>query len=134
MKKNTIIKFGIVLIVLLVMIIGIISITSRSANIFRKDTASNTIDEVTGSWQAGGTTKDGYAWLVVYTFKNGHYDLKTESTFKDQGTYIIAQRFEDKSLKLTKTSETFKKTYDIYLAMDPNGTYMLVDGVKLMKK
>lgn len=91
-------------------------------------------DEFTGVWHGEGTTKDGYSWFVEYTFKNGTYDMKTESTFKDNGTYEIVKRFEDNvSVQMRKTSIPFNKTYDIYISIvDPNT--ISIDGMKLYRK
>ncbi len=91
-------------------------------------------DAFTGSWKGGGTTKDGYKWFVIYTFNNGTYDMKTESAFKDNGTYVISKRFEDGSIKMTKTSIPFKKTYDIYNTFADNGKTLIIDGMKLQKQ
>lgn len=92
-------------------------------------------DEVTGTWHAQGVTqKDNYAWFVDYTFKNGRYDMKTDSAVKDTGTYSIVKRFEDGSIQMSKTSETFSKTYDIYITIDPNKSFIMIDGMKLYKK
>lgn len=91
-------------------------------------------DEFTGTWHGGGETKDGYAWFVDYTFKNGTYDMKTDSTFKDNGTYEIVKRFEDNvSVQMRKTSIPFNKTYDIYISLVDKDTIM-IDGMKLTRK
>ncbi len=93
-----------------------------------------TKDEFTGTWHGGGTTKDNYTWFVDYTFKNGTYDMKTDSAFKDNGTYQIIKRFDDHvSVQMRKTSIPFQKTYDIYISiMDPNT--IMIDGMKLYRK
>ena len=91
-------------------------------------------DEFTGSWKGEGTTKDGYKWFVIYTFNNGTYTMQTESAFKDNGTYVISQRFEDGSIKMTKTSIPFKKTYDIYNTFEDGGKTLVIDGMKMKKQ
>lgn len=97
-------------------------------------TTKETKDELTGTWRGDGKTKDDYDWFVEYTFKNGTYDMKTESAFKDNGTYTIVKRFEDNvSLQISKTSATFNKTYDIYISKVDANTIM-IDGMKLYKK
>ncbi|MCX6715339.1 MAG: hypothetical protein NTX72_06025 [Candidatus Uhrbacteria bacterium] len=91
-------------------------------------------DEFTGAWRTDSVTKDGYKWFVVYTFKNGTYDMKTESAFKDNGTYEIVKRFEDNvSVQMRKTSIPFKKTYDIYISKVDKDTIM-IDGMKLYRQ
>lgn len=91
-------------------------------------------DELTGTWHGGGTTSEGYEWFVDYTFQNGTYDMKTDSTFQDNGTYQITKRFEDNvSLQITKTSIPFNKTYDIYISLIDENTIM-IDGMKLQKQ
>ncbi|OGL61978.1 hypothetical protein A3C09_01465 [Candidatus Uhrbacteria bacterium RIFCSPHIGHO2_02_FULL_47_44] len=91
-------------------------------------------DEFTGTWRADAVTKDGYAWFVEYSFKNGTYDMKTESAFKDNGTYQIIKRFEDNvSVQMQKTSIPYNKTYDIYISIIDEKTIM-IDGMKLYKK
>lgn len=97
-------------------------------------TVQETKDEFTGTWRADSVTKDGYSWFVEYSFKNGIYDMKTESAFKDNGTYQIIKRFEDNvSVQMEKTSIPFKKTYDIYISKIDANT-ILIDGMKLYKK
>ena len=122
-----------VLVVLLLAGAGIYFVTHGS---FKAPTQQAAVakDEFTGSWKGGGTTKDGYSWFVIYTFQNGTYDMKTESAFKDNGTYVISQRFEDGSIKMTKTSIPFKKTYDIYNTFADNGKTLNIDGMKLNKQ
>ncbi|OGL96599.1 hypothetical protein A2318_02905 [Candidatus Uhrbacteria bacterium RIFOXYB2_FULL_45_11] len=91
-------------------------------------------DEFTGTWRADSVTKDGYAWFVEYSFKNGAYDMKTESTFKDNGTYQIIKRFEDNvSVQMQKTSIPYNKMYDIYISILDENTIM-IDGMKLYRK
>ena len=91
-------------------------------------------DEVTGVWHAEGVNKDGYAWRVTYTFNRGTYDLKTESPFTDQGTYEISKRFEDGSVRMTKTSTKFPQTYDIYITLSKDGKSMVIDGMTLLRQ
>lgn len=91
-------------------------------------------DEFTGSWRGGGTNKDGYKWFVVYKFKNNTYDMITDSAMKDHGTYIISKRFLDGSVQMTKTSDVFKKTYDVFNTFADNGNTLIIDGMKLKKQ
>lgn len=91
-------------------------------------------DEFDGTWHGGGTTKDGYTWFVDYTFHRGIYDMKTDSAFKDNGTYVIVKRFEDNvSVQMQKTSIPFNKTYDIYISILDSDTIM-IDGMKLYRQ
>jgi len=112
------------------LVVGGIFISSqvKFANL---SSSSTTKDVVTGVWRGEGTTKDDYKWFVEYTFKNGRYDMKTDSAFKDSGTYTITKTFEDKSIIMSKTSEPFAKTYDIFLTTDPEGKFLIIEGMKL---
>lgn len=92
---------------------------------------SQPADAVTGVWRGEGTTKDNYKWFVEYTFKSGQYNMTTDSAFKDSGTYAIVKTFEDGSIQMSKTSEPFAKTYDIFLTTDPEGKFLVIEGMKL---
>lgn len=97
-------------------------------------TTQETTDEFTGTWHGGGTTSEGYEWFVDYTFKNGTYEMKTDSTFQDHGTYQIIKRFEDNvSVQMSKTSIPFNKTYEIYISKIDENT-ISIEGMKLYKK
>lgn len=93
-----------------------------------------TVDEFTGTWRGDGKTKDGYEWFVEYSFKNGTYDMKSESAFKDNGTYTIVKRFEDNvSVQMNKTSIPFNKNYDIYISKIDENT-ISIEGMKFYKQ
>ena len=130
MNKKKLILSGSAILVLVVLGIGGFVITQKT----QAPTIQEAKDEFTGTWHGGGTTKDGYEWFVDYTFKSGTYDMKTDSTFKDNGTYVITKRFEDNvSVQMTKTSIPFNKTYDIYITKVDQDTIM-IDGMKLYRK
>lgn len=96
--------------------------------------AQETVDEFTGTWHGGSTTSEGYEWFVDYTFKNGTYEMKTDSTFQDHGTYQIIKRFEDNvSVQMSKTSIPFNKTYDIFISKIDENT-ISIEGMKLYKQ
>ncbi len=93
-----------------------------------------TKDEFTGSWRGGGTMEDGQEWFVIYTFKNGTYDMKTDSDVVDNGTYLISERYEDGSIQMTKTSILFNKTFDVINKFEDDGKTLIIEGMKLKKE
>lgn len=126
-KPKTLILSGGIVILLIVAGIFLTS-QVKFANL---SSSSSTKDIVTGVWRGDGTTKDDYKWFVEYTFKNGRYDMKTDSAFKDSGTYAIVKTFEDGSIIMSKTSEPFAKTYEIFISPDPEGKFISIEGMKL---
>ncbi len=122
-----------------IIIILVVGFAGKDRLPFLRSTAQTTnpsevVDEFTGTWRGEGTTKDDYKWFVVYTFKNGTYTMTTDSAMKDNGTYVIAKRFLDGSIQMTKTSILFKKTYDVFNTFTDDGKTMTIDGMKLYKQ
>lgn len=91
-------------------------------------TSKETKDELTGAWRAEGAYEEGKTWFVEYAFKNGAYEMKSDSPQTDYGTYAFVKRFEDKSVQISKTSIPQKTTYDQFITVDPNGTSIIIDG------
>ncbi len=130
MQKKQIILIGSLVLAIFLVGIGGFFLTQT----IQSPTNQQTKDEFTGTWRGDGKTKDGYDWFVEYSFKNGMYEMKTESTFKDNGTYTIIKRFEDNvSVQMSKTSTLFNKSYDIYISKLDKDTIM-IDGMKLYRK
>jgi len=122
---------GLAIIAILIVIAGGFLLTQKTPNGTAGNQPQEVKDEFTGTWRGDGTTKDNYTWFVVYTFKNGTYNMTTDSSMKDHGTYVIAKRFEDKSIQMTKTSVDFNRTYDVFNSFADNGNTLIIDGMKL---
>lgn len=125
--------------IMIILIVGFVGFAGKGQLPFLRSTVQTTnpsevVDEFTGTWRGEGTTKDGYKWFVVYTFKNGTYTMATDSAMKDNGTYVIAKRFLDGSVQMTKTSILFKKTYDVFNTFTDDGKTVTIDGMKLYKQ
>lgn len=99
----------------------------------RAQTAPRVYDELTGRWTAGNTTPDGYDWFMEYTFDDGTYLLKTNTDYREQGTYQITERFLDGSIEIHKTwgDGTYEYTFIILTTEDPNLIYL--EGVELRR-
>ena len=135
MKMKQSVLIGSLVLVIVVLGIGAFFVLQKTQPPSTTTPTREATDEFTGTWHGGGTTKDGYAWFVDYTFKNGTYTMKTDSSFKDEGTYQIVKRFEDNvSIQMRKQSIPFKKEYDIYISLAPDKQSITIDGMKLVKQ
>ena len=119
-----------IIIAIVVVIAGGLFLTNKIPNTASTSLLEEAKDEFTGTWRGEGITKENYKWFVVYTFKNGTYDMTTDSAVKDNGTYVITKRFEDKSIQITKTSVPFNKTYDVFNVFSDNGDTLSIEGMK----
>ncbi len=94
------------------------------------------IDELAGSWSAAASVDAEYQWSVVYTFDGkGTYSMRTDSQYKEDGKYEIAQRREDGTRLVHKTYGTpeLPKEYDMEVGLHPDGKTMIIDGMVLTK-
>ena len=89
------------------------------------------VDELTGSWHAGGTNKDGFEWFMDYTFENGSYQLTTGTDYKEEGTYRISQRYLDGSIEVEKTFDEKKKVYKMIVKTTDDPNMLFLEGVQL---
>ena len=134
MQKKMNKTIGWVLVTILIVIAGSLFLLRGTPLSEHSSKQQENIDAFTGTWRGEGTTKDGYKWFVVYTFKNGTYTMTSDSSTKDHGTYVITKKFEDGSIQMTKTSAVFKKTYDVFNTFADNGTTLIIEGMKLYRQ
>lgn len=133
-KKNLSSLIGSLIFLLVVLGIGGWMLAQKSPVETATPVVKETKDELTGSWRAEGAYKEGNNWFVVYTFKNGEYTMKTDSSQSDHGSYSIIKNYGGTSLHITKTSAVQKNTYDQYITLASDGTYILIDGAKFLKQ
>lgn len=83
----------------------------------------DSVDELTGTWRADASAQSEYQWWMEYEFQSdGHYILTTDSTYSEEGTYEITERFLDGSILVKKVYKDGKKEYTmtVMTSDDPN--------------
>lgn len=118
--------FGIIVLAL----IGIFFVTTRTA------TQPITLDELAGSWRGVGQYEGGTEWFVEYRFDGvGTYEMKTDSTYREAGTYEI-EHFEDGAILVKKNfviPNGEQKEYEMSVAFTEDRQTMSIEGMPLKK-
>ncbi|MBI4437615.1 hypothetical protein HY631_01550 [Candidatus Uhrbacteria bacterium] len=89
------------------------------------------VDELTGTWRAEGVNEDEYPWWMEYEFQDTRYTLTTDSSYKEEGTYAITERFLDGSLLVKKIYKDGSKEYNMTVVTTDDPNMITIDGAVL---
>ncbi|MFA4845413.1 MAG: hypothetical protein WC654_02555 [Patescibacteria group bacterium] len=90
-------------------------------------------DELTGTWRAEGISENEYAWWMEYVFEDRHYTLTTDSYYKENGTYMITERFLDGSMFVKKTFSDGSKEYEMTVVTTDDPDVITIEGAQLKR-
>ncbi len=86
-----------------------------------------------GAWRGGGNYEDGSEWYMLYTFnEDGSYELETDSTYGESGTFRIAKLYNDGSVDVAKTYKEGEKNHEMHVALIDENT-INVEGATLSR-
>ncbi|KKW32603.1 MAG: hypothetical protein UY76_C0022G0003 [Candidatus Uhrbacteria bacterium GW2011_GWA2_52_8d] len=93
------------------------------------------VDELTGTWRGEASPEAEYQWWMEYEFENGGYTLITDSSYQEEGTYEITERFLDGSILVKKVYADGTKEYEMNILTtvdDPN--VISIEGTTLSRQ
>ncbi len=92
-------------------------------------------DELTGTWRGQANRESEYQWWMEYTFDNGAYILTTDSSYSEQGTYEITERFLDGSILVKKVYADATKEYEMAVLISKDKPYIIsIEGATLTRQ
>ncbi|MBI4435714.1 hypothetical protein HY630_03515 [Candidatus Uhrbacteria bacterium] len=91
-------------------------------------------DELTGTWRGVAGPEAEYQWWMVYTFENGTYTLTTDSSYQEEGTYEITERFLDGSIIVKKLYANGTKEYDMTVLTTDDPNLITIEGAQLRRE
>ncbi|HLD20902.1 MAG TPA: hypothetical protein VJB64_02300 [Patescibacteria group bacterium] len=92
-------------------------------------------DELAGTWRGEASPEADYQWWMQYEFEGGLYTLTTDSSYQEEGTYQITERFLDGSILVKKIYADGTKEYEMNVlttAEDPD--VISIEGTKLYRQ
>ncbi|MCR4314423.1 MAG: hypothetical protein NUV84_04220 [Candidatus Uhrbacteria bacterium] len=92
------------------------------------------VDELTGTWRAQASAQAEYQWWMEYEFGNGQYTLTTDSSYAEEGTYQITERFLDGSILVKKIYAGGSKEYDMVVMTTDDPHVLSLEGTKLLRQ
>ncbi|MBI4256988.1 hypothetical protein HY733_03875 [Candidatus Uhrbacteria bacterium] len=93
------------------------------------------VDELTGTWRGEASPEAEYQWWMIYEFENGHYTLTTDSSYQEEGTYEITERFLDGSILVKKVYADGAKEYEMnVLTTTDDPDVISIEGTKLYRQ
>ena len=96
----------------------------------------DSVDELTGTWRGEASAEAEYQWWMEYEFgTDGRYTLTTDSTYSEEGTYEITERFLDGSILVKKIYSDGEKEYTMtVMTSEDNPNTILIAGATLIRQ
>lgn len=97
-------------------------------------TTQDLVDELTGTWRGQASAQSEYQWWMEYKFENGLYTLTTDSSYTEEGTYKITERFLDGSILVKKTYANAAKEYIMTVMTTDDPDTITIEGATLTRE
>jgi len=92
-------------------------------------------NELVGIWRGQASPEAEYQWWMEYEFKdNGQYTLTTDSSYAEEGTYEITQRFLDGSLLVQKQYNQEKDYVMTVMTLPDDPDTIQISGATLIRQ
>lgn len=93
------------------------------------------VDELIGTWRADASAQSEYQWWMEYEFEaDGSYTLTTDSTYSEEGTYEITERFLDGSILVKKVYKDGTKEYTMSVMTTDDPHVIQIAGATLIRQ
>lgn len=95
----------------------------------------DSVDELTGTWRGEASTEAEYQWWMEYEFEtDGSYTLTTDSSYSEEGSYEITERFLDGSILVKKVYKDGTKEYTMTVMTSDDPHVIEIAGATLIRQ
>ncbi len=115
-------------------VIALVVLLIAGAVLFSKNQPNQPTDPLQGTWRGSGEKADGWQWYLQYTFDEDRFEVETDSSYAESGTYKILGINDDGTISIEKNILTpNEKLYVIQIEPNEDFSSFVLDGLIMNK-